>query len=218
MTYLTAEQIDKAMDYSRFSFWRTPLKGSTYDTEIGIVVLHEYGGRCDHETCYETHGTRLVFSYGDRYFLKEGTYDSQDGYQWSKPLKEVKPVEKTVTDFETVPEPVWDLAGINAFLRHYMESQPGTRYSDYDWTSLHAYASRKPDGLEVPGFPWPIHAMETYMPGEDDCTGPVWLIFEINGVSYAAKGRNVSHVGWDFDGVYGLEVVEKKTVTMDIWS
>jgi hypothetical protein len=214
MGYLTAEQIDLATDYDWLSFWTTPVKGSTYDTEIGIVVLREYSGRCDHETCYETHGTRLVFSLGDRYFLKEGTYNSQDGFQWTGPLREVRPVKKTVQDFESVPVKVWDLAGINEFLRYYIEEQPGTKWSGYDWTTLY-YQAR--DGLEIPGFPFEIRAVEEYTPGEPESNGPVWLIFEINGVRYAAKGRNISHVGWDFDSVYGLEVVEKKTVTMDIW-
>lgn len=215
MTYLTAEQIDHATDYGQFSFWKTPIKGSAYTTPYGQVVVHEYEGRCDHETCYETHDTRLVFSLGDRYFLKSGTYDSHDGFQWSGPLKEVRPTEKTVVDYALVPEKVWNAETISATVREYIDSREGTKYSSYDWASLWYEAHEAP--VQIPGLPWPVVGTEQYQPGEEDCNGPVWLIFEINGVPYAAKGHNISHVGWDFDSVYTLEIVEKKTVTMEVW-
>lgn len=214
MTNATVEQIELAMDFGSIDDWRME-KGSIWETPFGQATVHDYRGRCDHETCYETHDTRLVFSLGDRYFLKKGTYDSHDGFQWSGALKEVRPTEKTVVDYALVPEYVWDAAGISAFLRKWFGEQPGTRYSAYDWTNLFYAASSEP--FQPSGFPYPIKGVEEYQPGEVDCTGPVWLIFEINGEHYAAKGRNVSHVGWDFDGVYVLEKVKKETVTVEVW-
>lgn len=211
MTLITAEQIDHAMDWSTFG-WNAGV-GAAYGTPFGPAVLHEFEGACDHETCYETHDTRLVIAIGNRYFLKTGTYDSHDSYQWTGRLKEVKPVEKTIQDWDDVPVYAWDLAGINSFLAKWMGVQPA-RGCD-DWVGLFYKAE---DGLDIEGFPWTITGVETYAPGEPESNGPVWLIFEINGVKYAAKGRNVSHVGWDFDSVYGLEIVEKKTVTMEVWA
>lgn len=212
---VTTAEIDKTIDWDVFSWWGKYPKGAVVMTAAGTVVIHDFQGRCDHETCYETHGTRLVFTLGDRYFLKEGTYDSQDGFQWNVPLKQVKPVTKTVEAFEDVPEYVWDEAGISSFLLKWFKEQPSSRYNSYDWTNLFYAAAKEP--FQPAGFPYPIKGVEEYMPGEADCTGPVWLIFEINGEQYAAKGRNVSHVGWDFDGVYALEKVEKKTVTLEVW-
>lgn len=210
---MTPEQLDQALNFEQISAWRT-VKGSTWDTPFGQAVIHDFEGRCDHETCYETHPTFVVFAINDRYFKKTGTYDSQDGLVWSGHLQEVKPVEKTVQVWDEVPAYVWDLDGINKFLKKWMADQKGTRYSGYDWTSLF-YAAV--DGLDIGGFPWTITGVEEYAPGEPESNGPVWLIFEINGLRYAAKGRNVSHCGWDFDGVYGLEQVEKKTVTQEVW-
>lgn len=216
MGIMTPEQIDQVMAWETFGSWRNVVKGASLGTAFGTIVVHEREGRCDHETCYETHDTRLVFSWGNRYFLKTGTYDSQDGYQWTKPLREVKPVEKTVQDWTDVPAYVWDLAGVNKFLNSWMSEQNKTKWgSSYDWVNL--YHASEYSGLDIEGFPWTIKAVEEYAPGEPESNGPVWLIFEINGLRYAAKGRNVSHVGWDFDGVYGLEQVEKKTVTQEVW-
>lgn len=218
MGYQSIEDLDVAIEWDAISTRRRMDigKGSSWNTGVGIATIHEVDlGGCGHVTCYETHDTRMVFFLGGRYFLKRGTYDSQDGLQWEEPLQEVRPVEKTVTDFEEVPPVVWNLAQINTFLNGWMRQQEVARHSDYDWTTLWYAAHKTP--VEPEGFPWPIRATEQYMPGQEDCNGPVWLIFEINGVQYAAKGRNVSHVGWDFDGCYGLEIVEKKTVTMEVW-
>jgi hypothetical protein len=210
----TVEQIDQAINYEFINTFRT-IKGSVWITPFGSATVHEFEGRCDHETCYETHDTRLVFSLGNRYFLKTGTYDSSDGLQWTGPLREVKPTEKIVQDWADVPAYVWDLDGINKFLNKWMSEQDKTRWgSSYDWVKLYYAAA---DDLDIAGFPWTIKAVEEYAPGEPESNGPVWLIFEINGLQYAAKGRNISHCGLDFESVYGLELVEKKTVTMEVW-
>lgn len=214
--FQTTEEIDQVIDWDAFTRWHWYVKGSVVQTDVGQIVHYEFNDPCDHETCYETHDISMVFTLGDRYFLKAGTYNSQDGMVWDEPLKQVKPVTKTVEAFEDVPVYVWDEAGISSFLLKWFKEQPSSRYSSYDWTSLYYACTKEP--FKPTGFPWPIKGVEEYQPGETDCNGPVWLIFEINGEQYAAKGRNVSHVGWDFDGVYVLEKVEKKTVTLEVWS
>ena len=215
MTLATAEQIDRTVSYEFISGFGVH-KGSVWITPFGTATIHHYEGRCDHETCYETHDTQLVFSIGDRYFLKVGTYDSMDGFQWNKPLREVKPVEKTITDWEVQVPKVWDAAGISAHILEWFKSQRdlGIRGA-HDWVSLY-YAAE--NGCEITSLPWKITAVETWEDHEPESNGPVWLIFEINGEHYAAKGKNVSHYGWDFDGAYALEKVEKKTITKEVWA
>jgi len=205
------QKVDRMIDWADLD--SSDIGSTQVAAGLGFKV-EDVTGRCDHETCYETHDINLILSHDGRYFLKSWGYHSQDGFQNPKPLREVKAVEKTVRDWEDVPVYVWDEAGISKFLIKWMNEQPGSRYSSYDWTSLY-YAAQV--GLEIPGFPYAIRAVETFENHEPESNGPVWLIFEINGEHYAAKGRNVSHVGWDFDSVYALEKVGKKTVTQEVW-
>lgn len=80
-------------------FWYT--LGSYEWVEIpgfGRLEVVEYDGGG------EGHGEYIfcVFKIGDRYFRKTGYYASFDGSNWDGALEEVKPFEKTVTDYRRV--------------------------------------------------------------------------------------------------------------------
>ena len=199
--------------------------GTTYNRPVGSVVtafgpatLVAYTGSCDHETCYEEHELTIVLTVADRNFLIKGTWSSSSGMEWSEKITEVKAVEKVVQDWEEVPQIDWTVAEMSKFLRGWMSKQTA-RYG-YDWSTLFYAAGGEQEGadpLEIEGFPFPVRGVESWTPGEPDYSGPVFLIFEIDGKTYSIEGRNVSHSGWEFDSFADLKPTAKKTVTMEVW-
>lgn len=191
--------------------------GATMDTPLGTITVVKAGYECDHYPCYEEHEVNFIVEVAGRYFQRKGTYNSTDGKRHVGPLREVKPIERVVQDWEPVPGIDWTLENMSKHLREWMAAQPGR---NYDWVSLF-YASggesTDPVPLEVPGFPWLIRGVESWTPGDPEYSGPVFLIFEINGQHYSIAGRNVSHCGWEFENYQNLVPTQKKTVTTEVW-
>jgi len=63
---------------------------------VPFVTADEFGG--------EGHGDEawVVIKVGNQLFRKEGYYASHYGYDWDGDVQEVKPVEKTITVYESV--------------------------------------------------------------------------------------------------------------------
>lgn len=194
--------------------------GAVMLTPLGTITVVKVGYECDHYPCYEEHEVNFIVEIAGRHFQRKGTYSSQGGRQYAGPLREVKPVEKVVQDWEPVPAIEWTPENMSKHLREWMAAQDGSKYSDYDWVRLFYAAgggSTDPVALEVPGFPWLIRGVESWTPGDPDYSGPVFLIFEINGQHYSIAGRNVSHCGWEFENYQNLVPTRKKTVTTEVW-
>lgn len=219
MVRLAVDPADLVREWNANAVYGRPV-GSVV-TAFGPATPVAYTGSCDHETCYEEHELTIVFTVADRNFLIKGTWSSSSGMEWAEGVTEVKAVEKVVQDWEEVPQIDWTVAEMSKFLQGWMSKQSGSRYSSYDWYTLFYAAGGEQEGaypLEIEGFPFPIRGVESWTPGEPDYSGPVFLIFEIDGKTYSIEGRNVSHSGWEFDNYADLKPTAKKTITVEVWA
>lgn len=219
MVRLAVDPADLVREWNANAVYGRPV-GSA-QTPFGPATPVAYTGSiCGHETCYEEHELTIVFALAGRNFLIKGTWSSSSDMEWSEKITEVKAVEKIVQDWEEVPQIDWTIAEMSRFLRDWMSKQSGSRRSSYDWLTLFYAAGGdqvNKGPLEIDGFPFPIRGLESWVPGLEDCTGPVFLIFEINDKTYSIEGRNQSHEGWEFYNYGDLKPARKKTVTMEVW-
>jgi hypothetical protein len=99
MTY-TAAQVEAAVeDYD--GGWgeiKYEDKGTLWVEGVGVAfeTIDEYGGEGKGDDAW------VVIKIGDQLFRKEGYYASHYGYEWDGDVEEVRPVEKTITVYETI--------------------------------------------------------------------------------------------------------------------
>lgn len=91
-------------------------------------------------------------------------------------------------------------------------------YWNPDWADyMYAGAGRQ---FELPGLPEPLTAMGEYNPAGDwyaDFSGPRYMLFGYGDQVFAKEGRNVSHVGTEFQ--YGRFFEVKQEVrTVTVWT
>jgi hypothetical protein len=103
IVYTDAEVLDAQVDWTQWAWgerhWRAELAGPKLPS--GVSVVKQPGDFCGHETCYDTHDVTVILQYRDRYYRKDGTFNSHDGLNWGEGLTEVFPKHVTETKFVT---------------------------------------------------------------------------------------------------------------------
>lgn len=86
-----------------------------------------------------------------------------------------------------------------------------------DWSEyLYSVAGTE---FQIPGLELPLISVGCWIPaGEEygDFSGPQYMIFTYDGRFFAKAGRNLSHVGAEFEGQF--YEVKAEQVTVDSWT
>lgn len=107
---LTAREVEELLLEHRFDWlhtdedagWEDWSEAGGYSTPTTFEVVglgtvkvwnHDFGP-------IETNVSYLMFQIGDRVFRKEGLWVSHDGQYWDGFFREVKPVQRVITDYE----------------------------------------------------------------------------------------------------------------------